>query len=41
MRVGRKYDQQHSDTHLAAVVDLKELLAKAKNVHTDKKPPTQ
>ncbi|SPE60399.1 exported hypothetical protein [Verrucomicrobia bacterium] len=37
--VGRKYDQQHSDTHLAAAVDLKELLTKAQNVHTDKKPP--
>jgi hypothetical protein len=30
--VGRKYDQQHSDTHLAAVVELKAALAKVENV---------
>jgi hypothetical protein len=30
--VVKKYDQQHSDTHLAAVVELKALLAKAENV---------
>ena len=27
--VGMQYDQQHSDTHLAAVVELKALLAKS------------
>ncbi len=31
--VGEKYDQQHSDTHLAAVVELKSLLAKAETVN--------
>ncbi len=31
--VGKKYDQQHSDTHLAAVVELKALLAKAETIN--------
>jgi hypothetical protein len=31
--VGGRYDQQHSDTHLAAVVELKELLANAADVN--------
>jgi hypothetical protein len=30
--VGKKYDQQHSDTHLAAVVELKAVLAKVENI---------
>lgn len=33
--VGRKYDQQHSDTHLAAVVGLKTLLAKVENIRPE------
>src|SRR5882724_8824124 len=33
-----KYDQQHSDTHLAAVVELKELLAKAENISLQRQP---
>ena len=33
--VGRKYDQQHSDTHLAAVVELKTLLAKVESIRPE------
>ena len=36
--VGCKYDQQHSDTHLAAAVELKELLAKAENLNRQSVP---
>ena len=35
--VGKKYDQQRSDTHLAGVVELKALLAKAETVRFNRK----
>ena len=42
--VGKKYDQQHSDTHLAAVVELNALLAKAETISRREnaalRPPT-
>lgn len=40
--VGGRYDQQHSDTQLAAVVELKELLVKVADVslQRDAEPPT-